>query len=77
MKSHVFVGTAMIGMGISSSALATVIGNQVFGDSYLVVDGATTYSVLDVYVKSNSATDIFSSVYGVASYKASWTQEAL
>jgi len=59
---------------ISGSALATVIGNQVFGDSYLVVDGAKTYSVLDVYVKSNSATDIFASVYGVASYKASWTQ---
>jgi hypothetical protein len=59
---------------ISGSALATVIGNQVFGDSYLVEDGGKTYSVLDVYVKSNSATDIFSSVYGVASYKASWTQ---
>jgi hypothetical protein len=49
-----------------------VIGNQVFGDSYTVVDGAKTYAVLDIYVKSNNATDIFSSVYGVSSYKASW-----
>jgi hypothetical protein len=74
MKSQMFVGAALIGMGVTSSAMATVIGNQVFGDSYLVVDGAKTYSVLDVYVKSNSATDVFSSVYGVASFKASWTQ---
>jgi hypothetical protein len=58
----------------SGSALATVIGNQVFGDSYLVLDRAKTYSVLDVYVKSDKATDVFASVYGVASYKASWTQ---
>jgi hypothetical protein len=74
MKSQMFVGAALIGMGVTSSAMATVIGNQVFGDSYLVVDGAKTYSVLDVYVKSNKATDVFSSVYGVASFKASWTQ---
>jgi hypothetical protein len=51
---------------------ATVIGNQVFGDAYLVVDGAKTYSVLDIYVKSDKSTDIFASLYGVSTYKASW-----
>ena len=60
--------------GVASAAIATVNGTQVFGDAYLVVDGATTYSVLDVYVKSDNPSDNFSSVYGVASYKASWTQ---
>jgi hypothetical protein len=74
MKSQMFVGAALIGMGVTSSAMATVIGNQVFGDSYLVEDGGKTYSVLDVYVKSDKSTDVFSSVYGVASFKASWTQ---
>jgi hypothetical protein len=57
---------------VAQTATATVTGNQVFGDSYIVVDGAKKYAVLDIYVKSNSATDIFSSVYGVSSYKASW-----
>ena len=61
---HSMILSAAATAAISGSALATVIGNQVFGDSYLVVDGAKTYSVLDVYVKSNSATDIFSSGYG-------------
>ena len=60
--------------GIAASASATVVGNQAFGDAYLVVDGARTYSVLDVYIKSNSANDTFSSVFGVANYKAEWTQ---
>jgi hypothetical protein len=66
-----FVATA-VATSVVGSAYATVTGNQVFGDAYLVVDGAKTYSVLDVYVKSDSATDIFSSVYGVSTYKASW-----
>jgi hypothetical protein len=62
--------------GIAASASATVVGNQVFGDAYLVVDGARTLSVLDIYVKSNDATDTFSSVFGVANFKASWTATA-
>jgi hypothetical protein len=70
-----FVLSAAAAATVSSSALAAVIGNQVFGDSYLVGDGAKTYSVLDVYVKSDNANDVFASVYGVSSFKASWTQE--
>lgn len=75
MNSHVFVGAAVIGMGVSS-AMATITGNAVFGDAYLVVDGAKTYSVLDVYLKSNKSTDILANVYGVSTYKASWQQVA-
>ncbi len=71
---HAMILSAAATAAFSGSALATVIGNQVFGDSYLVEDGGKTYSVLDVYVKSDKSTDVFSSVYGVASYKASWTQ---
>jgi fibronectin type 3 domain-containing protein len=61
--------------GVASAAIATVTGNQVFGDAYLVQDGVRTYSVLDVYARSDSALDTFSSVYGVASFKASWIQD--
>ncbi len=61
--------------GVAKAALATVTGNQVFGDAYLVVDGVKTYSVLDVYVRSDSPDDTLSSVYGVASFKASWIQD--
>ena len=57
---------------VAASAFATVTGTTAFGDAYLVVDGAKTYSVLDVYMKSNNANDIFSSVAGVSAYKASW-----
>ena len=57
---------------VAASAFATVTGNAILGDAYLVVDGAKTYSVLDVYVKSDSATDRFASVYGVSAYKSSW-----
>jgi hypothetical protein len=69
-----FVLSAAAAAAVSTSALSAVIGNQVFGDSYLLQDGSRTLSVLDVYVKSNSATDVFSSVYGISSFKASWTQ---
>jgi hypothetical protein len=71
---HAMILSAAATAAFSGSALATVIGNQVFGDSYLVVDGGKTYSVLDVYAKSDKATDAFASVYGVSFYKASWTQ---
>jgi hypothetical protein len=71
-----FALVAVATSGIAASASATVVGNQVFGDAYLVVDGARTLSVLDLYVKSNDAADAFSSVFGVANYKASWTATA-
>ncbi len=61
--------------GVATTVIATVTGNQVFGDAYLVQDGGRTYSVLDVYARSDSAADTFSSVYGVANFKASWIQD--
>ncbi|NBX25371.1 MAG: hypothetical protein EBQ99_04885 [Planctomycetes bacterium] len=62
-------------MGLTSSALATVEGTRLYGDAYLVTDGAKTYSVLDVYIKASQSTDIVASVYGVSAYKASWVQD--
>lgn len=70
---HSIIATAAVA-SVAGSAMATVTGNKVFGDSYVVQDGSTKYSVLDVYVKSNSANDIFASVYGISTFKASWVQ---
>ncbi|NBX26455.1 MAG: hypothetical protein EBQ99_10500 [Planctomycetes bacterium] len=53
---------------------AVVEGTRVYGDAYLVVDGAKTYAVLDVYIRATQATDIVASVYGVSAHKASWVQ---
>jgi hypothetical protein len=74
MKSHMFVGSTAMIMGLTSSALATVEGTRLYGDTYLVTDGAKTYSVLDVYIKASQSTDIVASVYGISSWKASWVQ---
>jgi hypothetical protein len=73
MRNSTLLASA-VAAGLASSALATITGNALFGDSYLVVDGAKTYSVMDVYIKSNNSADIVSSVYGVSAYKASWVQ---
>jgi hypothetical protein len=59
---------------VAEAATTTVEGTRLYGDAYLVVDGAKTYSVLDVYIKATQATDIVSSVYGISTYKASWVQ---
>ncbi len=74
MKSHMFVGSTAMIMGLTSSALATVEGTRLYGDAYLVTDGAKQYSVLDVYIRATQSTDIVASVFGVAAYKASWVQ---
>ena len=60
---------------MAGSALATVTGNRVYGDSYLVFDGARTYSVLDVYLRASNANDVVASVYGSNGFTASWTQQ--
>ena len=60
---------------VAGSALATVTGNKVYGDSYLVFDGSRTYSVLDVYLRASSADDVVASVYGSYGFSASWTQQ--
>jgi hypothetical protein len=73
MRNSTLLASA-VAAGVASSALATITGNTLFGDSYLVVDGAKTYSVMDVYIKSNNAADIISSVYGVNAYKSSIVQ---
>ena len=73
MRNSTFVAAAFAA-GLAASASATITGNAVSGDSYLVNDGGRTYSVLDVYIKSNNANDVVASVYGVAAYKAEWTQ---
>jgi hypothetical protein len=64
-------------MAISASAFATVTPGTVFGDSYIVKEGAGAtakfYSVLDVYIKGNNAADIISSTFGVSAYTSAFT----
>ncbi|NBX26525.1 MAG: hypothetical protein EBQ99_10865, partial [Planctomycetes bacterium] len=57
---------------VAQAVPATVEGTRLYSDAYLVVDGAKTYAVLDVYIKASQSTDIVASVYGVSAYKASW-----
>ena len=40
------------------AAMSTVTGNQVYADTYVVVDGNKAYSVMDVYIKGTQSTDI-------------------
>ena len=74
MRNSTFVAAAFAA-GMAASASATITGNAVFGDSYIVNGGGRTYSVLDVYIKSNNANDVVSSVYGIAAHKAEWVQQ--
>ncbi|MFM7807543.1 MAG: hypothetical protein ACKPEA_06375, partial [Planctomycetota bacterium] len=50
---------------LTATAFATITPTTLFGDSYIVVDGVKTYSVLDVYIKGGSTADIISSTFGV------------
>ena len=58
---------------LAGSAFATVTPATLFGDSYIVTDGANTYAVLDVYIKGSSTADIISSTFGVTAYVSSYT----
>ena len=64
-------------VGIAASAFATVTPTTLFGDSYIVKEGAGAsarfYSVLDVYIKGSSASDIISSTFGVSAYVSAYT----
>ena len=61
----------------STVAMATVTPTTLFGDSYIVKEGAGAsarfYSVLDVYIKGNNAADIISSTFGVSAYTSAFT----
>jgi hypothetical protein len=61
----------------STVAMATVTPTTLFGDSYIVKDGAGAsarfYSVLDVYIKGSNAADIISSTFGVTAYTSAFT----
>ena len=63
---------------LSASAFATVTPGTLYGDSYIVKDGAGAtarfYSVMDVYIKCSSSADIISSTFGVSAYTSSYTQ---
>ena len=63
---------------LSASAFATVTPGTLFGDSYIVKDGAGAsarfYSVMDVYIKCSSSADIISSTFGVTAYQSAYTQ---
>jgi hypothetical protein len=59
-------------LALSASAFATVTPGTLFGDSYIVADGAKTYSVLDVYIKCTNAADIISSTFGTSAFTSSY-----
>ena len=63
------IASAAALLATASSAFATVPPTTLFGDSYIVKEGAGAsarfYSVLDVYIKGSSAADIISSTFGV------------
>jgi len=52
--------SSLASLALTAASFATVTPTTLFGDSYLVSDGARTYSVLDVYIKGSSANDIIS-----------------
>jgi len=62
---------------VASSAMATVTPTTVFGDAYIVKEGAGAtarfYSVLDVYIKGNNAADIISSTFGTTAWTSAYT----
>ena len=74
---HVSIA-ALAATTLSASAFATVTPGTLYGDSYIVKDGAGAsarfYSVMDVYLKCGSSSDIISSVFGVSAYVSSYTQ---
>ena len=55
---------ALASMVLTGSAFATVTPTTLYGDSYIVTDGASKYAVMDVYLKCSSSSDIISSVFG-------------
>ena len=74
MNQSVWTRCAAVGVVAAMSgaqvAMATVTPGTLFGDSYIVTDGAKTYSVLDVYIKCSSAADIISSTFGTSAFKS-------
>jgi hypothetical protein len=69
--------TAAVALALTSASFATVTPTTLFGDSYIVKEGAGAtakfYSVLDVYIKGNNASDIISSTFGVTAYTSAFT----
>jgi len=62
---------------LTAGAFATITPTTLYGDSYIVKDGAGAsarfYSVLDVYIKGSSSSDIISSTFGVSAYTSAFT----
>ena len=71
------IASAAAVVATASSAFATITPTTLFGDSYIVQEGAGAsarfYSVLDVYIKGNNALDIISSTFGVSAYTSAYT----
>ena len=69
--------TAAVALALTSASFATVTPTTLFGDAYIVQDGAGAsarfYSVLDVYIKGSNASDIISSTFGVSAYTSAYT----
>ena len=69
--------TAVVVLALTSASYATITPTTLFGDSYIVKEGAGAsarfYSVLDVYIKGTSQADIISSTFGVSAYTSAYT----
>ena len=69
--------TAVVVLALTSASYATITPTTLFGDSYIVKEGAGAsarfYSVLDVYIKGSSTADIISSTFGVTAYTSAYT----
>ena len=76
MSMHRLVPAAALAATVTS-AFATVTPTTLFGDSYIIKDGAGAsarfYSVLDVYIKGSSSSDIISSTFGVTAWTSVYT----
>ena len=77
MNQSVWTRCAAVGVVAAMSgaqvAMATVLPGTLFGDSYIVTDGAQRYAVMDVYIKCSSSADIISSTFGVTAYNSSYS----
>ena len=74
---HSLTGAAAT-LALAGSAFATITPTKVYGDSYILKDGAGAsakfYSVLDVYIKGSNANDIISSTFGVSAWGSKYIQ---
>jgi hypothetical protein len=70
--------TAVTTVALASSAFATITAATLFGDAYILKEGAGVsakfYSVLDVYIKTTTSKDVMASTFGNSAFVSAYTQ---